>query len=143
MKPKFLLRTASVVMLLHDFGHTFGALTWKQSDDPAKQEVIKQMTEPKFPFMGTVRSMGEYYDGYGFTCSLALLFIAILLWLLSNVTEQNKKLVRQILTVTSIILLAWGIDELIFFFPFAAAFSLIASGLGFYSVVLLNRLTTT
>ncbi len=99
MKPKILLRIASIIMFLHDIGHTFGHLTWKQSPDPAKQEVIKQMTDNKFPFMGAVRSMSDYYDGYGWASTLALLLIAAL---------------------------AWGIDELIFFFPFAAAFSLLA-----------------
>lgn len=126
MKPKLLLRTASIVMLLHDLGHTFGALTWKQSEDPAMQEVIKQMTENKFPFMGVVRSMGEYYDGFGFATTLALLFIAAVLWVTSNVTSQNVGLVKNILTVTSVILLLWGILELVYFFPFAAAFSLLA-----------------
>lgn len=139
MKPKLLLRAASIVMLLHDAGHTLGALTWKQATDPAKIEVIKQMTDNKFPFMGANRSMGEFYDGYGFACTLALLLIAIILWLVSNVTEGNKDFCKKITLTVSIILLAWGIDELIFFFPFAAAFSLIASVLGFYSIVLLNK----
>ena len=126
MKAKLLLRIASIVMLLHDLGHTFGHLTWKQSPDSAKQEVIKQMTDNKFPFMGAVRSMSEYYDGYGFAATLALLLIAALLWIASGVTEQNRVIVRRILVVVSIILLAWGIDELIFFFPFAASFTLLA-----------------
>src|SRR5260221_12106082 len=99
MKPKILLRIASIIMFLHDIGHTFGHLTWKQSPDPAKQEVIKQMTDNKFPFMGAVRSMSDYYDGYGCALTLALLLIAAL---------------------------AWGIDELIFFLPCAAAFSLLS-----------------
>lgn len=126
MEPKTLLRVASIVMLLHDLGHTFGALTWKQSEDPAMQEVIKQMTENKSPFMGAVRSMGEYYDGYGFASALSMLFIAAILWITSNATLQNSGLVKNILIVTSITLLLWGIGELIFFFPFAAAFSLLA-----------------
>ncbi len=113
-------------MFLHDIGHTFGHLTWKQSPDPAKQEVIKQMTDNKFPFMGAVRSMSDYYDGYGWASTLALLLIAAILWIASGVKTESANLVKKILVVLSLILLAWGIDELIFFFPFAAAFSLLA-----------------
>ena len=70
--------------------------------------------------------MGEYYEGYGYAATLALFLLAAILWNASNVTEQNKIIVKKILVIVSIVLLAWGIDELIFFFPFAAAFSLLA-----------------
>jgi hypothetical protein len=126
MKSKVLLRVASIVMLLHNAGHMVGATTWKQSEDPAMQEVIRQMTENKFPFMGAVRSMGEYYDGYGFLSALAMLLIAAILWITSNATVQNAGIVKSILVVTAIALLLWGVMELFFFFPFAASFSLLA-----------------
>jgi len=76
--------------------------------------------------MGAERSMGEYYDGYGFACTLALLLIVAILWITSSVTPHSIALVKNILVVLSFILLAWGIDELIFFFPFAAAFTLLS-----------------
>ena len=133
MKPKLLLRIAAIVMLLHDVGHTFGHLTWKQSADPAKQEVIKQMTENKFPFMGTVRGMTEYFDGYGFIATVALLMIAVLLWFASNATAQSADLTRKFVATLSLGLLAIGVLELMYFFPFAATFSLLASLLAFVS----------
>ena len=126
MNPKILLRMAAIIMLLHAIGHTMGALTWKKTPDVSKQAVIEFMTAHKFPFMGVERSMGEYYDGYGFACTLALLLITAILWITSNVTPHTTALVKNILFVLSFILLAWGIDELIFFFPFAAAFSLLS-----------------
>jgi hypothetical protein len=126
MNPKILLRIAAIIMLLHTIGHTMGALTWKKTPDLAKQRVIESMTAHKFPFMGVERNMGEYYDGYGFACTLAMLLIVALLWIASNVTPHTTAMVKNILFVLSFILLAWGIDELIFFFPFAAAFSLIS-----------------
>jgi hypothetical protein len=115
-------------MLLHDVGHTLGHLTWKQSTgDPIRSEVVNQMTSHSFPFMGAVHSLGEYYEGYGFASTLALLLIAAILWIASGVNMQNVNVVRKMLVVLSIVLLAWGIDELIFFFPFAAAFSLLSA----------------
>jgi hypothetical protein len=139
MKAKYSLRAASVIMFLHDIGHTFGAMTWKHTIDPDKQEVVRQMTIKKFSFMGAVRSMGEFYDGYGFAATLALLLIAIILWIISSAEEGNNTMKMRIIITLSIILLAWGIDELIFFFPFAASFSLLACLLCFYSYFQLNK----
>ena len=132
-----------MLILFHAIGHTFGHLTWKQSPDLTKQEVIKQMTENKFPFMGTVRSMTEYYDGFGFIVTIALLMTAVLLWFASNATAQSADLARKFVLSLSIALLAISILELMYFFPFAAAFSVIASALGFYSIVLVNRQKNT
>lgn len=139
MKPKLLLRIAAVIMLLHDVGHTFGHLTWKHTPDAAKQEVIKQMTDNKFPFMGAVHSMADYYDGYGFAGTLALLFFAAVLWIVSSVDTQTTSMSRKIIFTVSVLLLLWGIDEVIYFFPFAAAFSIAASVLGFYSLALVRK----
>jgi len=133
MKQKIILRTASIVMFLHDVGHSFGTLTWKRATDQAKQKVINEMTDNKFPLMGASRSMAETYDGYGFAIILALLLMAILLWFVSDPKEQKTALSRKIIVTLAVVLLAWGIVELLFFFPFAAAFSLIASLLCIYS----------
>jgi hypothetical protein len=139
MKTKLILRTAAIIMLLHDIGHTIGASTWRNAPEPEKQEVIKLMCDKKFPFMGKERSMGEYFDGYGFACTLAMLLIVIILWLVSNAETENTKLQKKIVLAVSIILLFWGIDELLFFFPFAASFSLISSALGFYAFFRLSK----
>jgi len=48
-----------------------------------------------------------------------------LLWIVSGATAQNTVLVKKIQAVMCIVLLAWGIDELIFFFPFAASLRLL------------------
>jgi hypothetical protein len=113
-------------MFLHDVGHTFGALSWKNTADPLKQQVINSMVEHKFLFMGANRSMSNTMDGYGFAAILALLLFSIILWVLSDSAVQNPRLVKKLLIPISIILLAWGIIELIFFFPFAASFTLLA-----------------
>jgi uncharacterized membrane protein len=89
--------------------------------------------------MGTSRSMGEYFEGFGIQGTLSLLLITLILWYVSGVTESNKNFNKKIILTVSIILLLWGISELIYFFPFAASFSLIASLLGFYSLRLLNK----
>lgn len=140
MKPKILLRSASVVMLIHCIGHTMGHSTWKQPTDPVQQEIVKQMTTHPFPFMGAVHTIGEYYNGYGFAATLALLLISAILWIVSGVKTGDVPMVKKILVVMTILLLGWGINELIFFFPFAAAFSLLSMFLCIIAIFNLKKI---
>jgi len=126
MKSKLMLRIASVVMFLHDIGHTIGHLTWKETTDPIQREVIKAMTENKFPFMGATRSLGDYYEGYGWASTIALLLIAVILWITSGANPANRVFAKKILITMSIVLLLWEVIELIFVFPFAALFTFVA-----------------
>jgi len=134
MKPKFLLRIAAALILLHGVLHTIGFSQWKQDTDPAKQEVIKQMTGQKFPFMGTSRNVGEYYDGFGYASSIALILIAVLLWVVSGELSANPSLAKKVIVVISGALLIWATDELIYFFPFATGLTFAASLCGFGSL---------
>ena len=139
MKSKLILRIAAVIMFLHLLGHMVGALTWKNNPDPFVQETIKQMINHPFMFMGASQTLAGHHDGYGFAGALALLFFSVILWIVSGADQYTKSMSRKIVIVISIILLLWGVDELIYFFPFAAAFSLISSALGFYSLILSEK----
>ena len=129
-----LLRTASILMLIHLIGHTIGHSGWRKATDPAVRPVIAEMTGPKFPFMGAVRSMGDFYDGYGYACSIAMLLFVVLLWLIGgdeaggsdSSDSSGSPLGRRLTLVVAVALLVWGIDELIFFFLFAACTTLLA-----------------
>lgn len=138
MKAKLLLRIASGLMIFHLIGHTFGHISWKKATDPVKQEVIKQMTEHKFPFMGASKSLGDFFEGYGWACSIAMIFFALILWFISGSLSEGKVLYQKILITLSICLFAWSIDEFIFFFPFAACTTLLAAVLTFISVLQLR-----
>ena len=120
--------------MLHAVLHTFGHSGWTKSPDPLKQTVIKLMTDHSFPFMGVERSMGNYFDGYGYAVTIALVLIAVVLWLISDATAQGSALIKNIALVLAFGLLVWGIDEVIFFFPFAAGITLLSSLLVFVSV---------
>jgi hypothetical protein len=95
MKPKLLLRIAAALIIIHGVMHTIGHSGWKNTTNPLQKQIVSQMTGHKFPFMGTSRSVGNYYDGYGYACSIALLLIGALLLitasdLLSNVAFAKK-----------------------------------------------------
>jgi hypothetical protein len=79
MTVKILLRIASILMLTHLIGHSFGRNGWKKTKDPILKEVGKHMMGPKFPNMGVFRSMGDYFDGYGYAASVSMCLFVIVL----------------------------------------------------------------
>jgi hypothetical protein len=124
MKPKLLLRIASVIMLLHTVGHTFGALSWKNAPNAAVAAVIAGMEREHFNFMGRSSTIAGFYEGYGFINIFVLLLLSVLLWLLSGQAENPAA--RSISAVLGIFLVIMAACEYIYFFPLAAIMSLIA-----------------
>ena len=127
MTTKILLRIASLLMLFHLVGHSFGQNGWKKNNDPVMRDVAHWMTAPKFPFMGVSRSMGDYFDGYGYTASILLAAFAVLLWLASSkAVAGDRSSQNEVLVLGAAILCLSGI-EFLYFFPFAAIISLVAA----------------
>lgn len=120
MKSKLLLRIAAIFMLLHLAGHTMGALTWKQAPNASVQQVVDGMQNQHFPFVGSNVSLGSFFDGYGFTMMGVMLLISTMLWMLAS-----QPIGRFVLAI-GLFLIFMGVIELVYFFPFAAAFSLLA-----------------
>ena len=139
MKPKILLRIAAVLIFIHSVLHTYGFNTWKEAPDPVYKTVVDGMTGHTFPFMGAVRSLGNFYEGFGYASSIALFLIAIVLWLVSGEISRSENLAKKIIYAVGIALVAWGIDELIYFFPFAAAITLTAAVLTLLSGFMIKK----
>ena len=133
MMAKLLLRIAAAIMLVHCVGHTFGQLGWKKDPDPAKHDVIKQMTGPRFPFMGVSRNMGDYFDGYGYAATISMLLIVFILWFTSGQVASGAVFARQIILTMSVCLLFLAVNEFLFFFPAAAITTLLACICCFWS----------
>lgn len=127
MKPKILLRIAAILIFIHSVLHTYGFNTWKEAPDPVYKTIVDGMTGHKFPFMGAVRSLGNFYEGFGYAGSIALFLIAVVLWFVSGETSRSANLSKKIIYAVGIALVAWGIDEIIYFFPFAASITLTAA----------------
>ncbi|PSL45371.1 hypothetical protein CLV51_10473 [Chitinophaga niastensis] len=139
MKPKLLLRIAAGLMLFHLAGHSIGQCTWKQATDPVKQAVISQMTDHRFPFMGSIRSMGDYYEGFSYASSIALLLLAVMLWLISGALTNSGSLAYKMTVTITIALFVWSIDEFFYFFPFAACNTLLAALFTLAAVIQLKK----
>ncbi len=129
MNPKILLRIAAVLMFLHTIGHSFGALNWKNAPDAAVGRLIISMQTTHFAFMGRSATLAGFYEGYGLTMIFVLLLISVVLWLLS--AETVVDLSARLLPLFAVFLLFLGIIEYIYFFPFAASFSLLAAACTF------------
>ncbi len=124
MKAKIWIRLAFACIVIHFLGHTLGHLSWKEANgDTTKQEVIRQMTDYKFEFMGSSRSFGDYYEGYSLILLVMYLILLSLLWTISSVAAEQKTLSKKLLLPIGIGLLAYGVLEFMYFFPFAASMS--------------------
>lgn len=139
MNPKLSLRIAAAIMFLHLLGHLIGASTWKNNPEASVKKVVQKMIDTKFEFMGTIQSLAGHHDGYGYASALALFFFCLVLWIISGADARKSLMSSKIALGTSIVLFLWGFIELIYFFPFAAAFTLTSSALCFSSVMLLRR----
>jgi hypothetical protein len=117
---KIALRIAAALILLHTFGHTMGALTWKNAPNVRVAAVVTGMEDEHFDFMGRSLTLASFFNGYGYSMIGVFLLVSVLLWLLS--IEPNKRMIA----VLGLFLLFLAIIEFIYFFPFAAAFSLLA-----------------
>jgi hypothetical protein len=97
------------------------------------------MIRHKFPFMGATRSLAEFYEGFGYAATIAMLLIAALFWILAGGINADKVLAKKIITALAAGLLVWTANELIFFFPFAAGNTLLAAGFSLFTLYLLAK----
>lgn len=139
MTLKLVLRLATVFLFFHLLGHMVGASTWKDNPDRALQQTIKGMEQNKFEFMWARQSLAGHHDGYGYASALALLFFSVLIWVVSEADESSKALSTRVVLICAVTLVLWGVLEIIYFFPFAAAFTLVAAALCAYAFVILKR----
>ncbi|HEY2580219.1 MAG TPA: hypothetical protein VGI43_00345 [Mucilaginibacter sp.] len=77
------------------------------------------MTGHKFPFMGAIDSIGDYYEGYGFLCSIALSMIAVILWIIPGENACSGP-ARRLSFIIAVGLAICATYEWIYFFPFCS-----------------------
>lgn len=88
MKPTLLYRIASVLFILFAAGHTVGFLRFI----PPSAEgvaVLDAMRNVHFTLGGGSYSYAGFYDGFGLSLSVYLLFSAFLAWYLGSLAARN------------------------------------------------------
>ena len=116
-----LLRIASVISLLFAAGHSLGGL--KKWSPMGENEVLKAMTAVRFETMGANRSYLDFFMGFGWSLSVAMLLQTVLLWQMASLARTDVAHVRPMIAVFALATLASGVISWRFLFPVPALFS--------------------
>ena len=99
-----LLRIASIVFALYTAGHTYGALFKDPSDGgPAKQAVLYGMRTYHENLAGASRSYWDFYMGFGWFVTCALVLFAVLSWQLSTLARTQPSIARPLILTLFVI----------------------------------------
>ena len=121
MTTTLFLRIASVISLIFTIGHTAGGLRkWSPMGD---NEVLRAMTAVRFDAMGANRSYLDFYMGFGWSITVAMVMQTVLLWQLASLARTDPASVRPMIAVIALATVASGVIAWRFIFPVPALFS--------------------
>jgi hypothetical protein len=121
MTTALLLRIASVISLVFTAGHSLGGLKkWSPMGD---NDVLRTMTAVYFDTMGAHRSYLDFFMGFGWSISAAMLMQTLLLWQMASLARTDVAHVRPMIAVLALATFASGIIAWRFIFPMPALFS--------------------
>lgn len=135
---KLLLRIAAIIMLLHAIGHTLAIVTWRKPNGKIPFDIVQKMQDTHFSFQGKDSTMASFFSGHGYAGAIFLLLIVSILWTISNWQEKRA---TKILWLVGVAIVLLAVDELLFFFPMAMVFSLLAAALVFISIFKINKVS--
>jgi hypothetical protein len=121
MTTTLLLRIAAVISLLFATGHSLGGL--KRWSPMGENEVLKAMATVRFDTMGANRSYLDFFMGFGWSISVALLLQSVLLWQVASLARSDAVQVRPMIAVFALATLASGAIAWRFILPVPALFS--------------------
>lgn len=121
MTAAVFLRIASIVSLLFTIGHTLGGR--KQWSPMGNNDVLNAMATVRFDTMGVNRSYLDFFMGFGWSISIAMLLQTIVLWQLASLARTDAAGVRPMIAVFTLATVASGIIAWRFIFPLPALFS--------------------
>jgi len=137
MSPKIFIRIAAFAVLLLLIGQSMGMLMWDNPADTQKKAVVQMMKAVSTPFMGSTKSLADFYNGnnwliFGFH---ALVFF-LLLVLSGQIGSTQRRMVVMIVSAVALIYLIFSVVYFLYFFPLPIILSLLTSiflGLGIKS----------
>jgi len=115
------LRAASVLTLLIAVGHSLGGL--KKWSPMGPNAVLDAMGSTRFQAMGVSRSYLDFYTGFGWSLSAAMLAQAVLLWQLASLARTHGHAVRPMIMVFALLALANAVISWRLILPLPAALS--------------------
>jgi hypothetical protein len=92
-----LLRVAAVIQLLLFAGHSLGGLSkWSPVAD---NSVLSAMEKFQMPVVGVTRSYLDFYIGFGWIISVAMLSQAALMWVTASIPNMNSRSLRIFIAI--------------------------------------------
>jgi hypothetical protein len=122
MTARVLLRIAAAVSLLFAIGHSLGGL--KKWSPMGENTVLRAMTDVHFQTMGANRSYLDFFLGFGWSLSVAMLLQTAVLWQIASLARMDPSQVRPVIAAFIVATLASGLIAWRFIFPVPALFSL-------------------
>lgn len=121
MTTTLFLRIASIISAIFTLGHTAGGLRkWSPMGD---NEVLRAMTAVRFDTMGAHRSYLDFYMGFGWSITVAMVMQTVLLWQMASLARTNPASVRPMIALIALATVASGVIAWRFIFPVPALFS--------------------
>jgi hypothetical protein len=105
MTPVLLLRIAAIIGLLFVVGHTLGA-PWTPATAGSLQAVVESMKTLHFAAMGSQRSYFDFYTGFGWSLSIFMLALALILWQLATLAKADARRLRGLMLSLALAYLA-------------------------------------
>jgi hypothetical protein len=121
MTTSVLLRISAVISLLFTIGHSLGGT--KRWSPMGENDVLKAMETVRFDTMGVNRSYLDFFLGFGWSLTVAMLLQSVLLWQLASLARSNAAQVRPMIAAFALATLAGGAIAWFFIFPVPALFS--------------------
>jgi hypothetical protein len=139
MNSKILIRIAAGCILFFAIGHSLGHGGRYDVVEPKAKVVVQMMKDVKFDLFGQQRSYDENYTGMSLNLIFTLLVFTVLLWVISGLSVDHKKVSVNLLLPINICIAGFAVTSFLFFFPVPAITCLLAFLLITISIIQLSK----
>jgi len=115
MGPRTLYRIGAGLLAFFGVAHTFGMLQ-KSSAGPAVDGVVASMQAVRFNAMGSMRSVYDFYFGFGILLTIYLLFTAVMAWQLGRLATDAPAAARALAWPFALLQVAVAVMSWVYFF---------------------------
>jgi hypothetical protein len=116
MKPRTLLRTASVLALVHALLNAFAGLLSGTSKAEDEMVVLDAMKALRFDAMGSMRTYWDFYFGFGVFLTAKLMLLSAVMWQLAALAETAPGTTRTFIASLCIGFLVFAALSSLYFF---------------------------
>jgi hypothetical protein len=126
MNSTRLFRMAAVLFVFFALGHTYGFLNLRAPSAEGRA-VFDAMNDVHFTIRGTSYSYGNFYRGFGLSCTVSMLLSAFLAWHLGDLARKAPQAIGALGWVFFVVQLAGFALSLKYFGGAPAVFSALAA----------------